>query len=104
VDEDIIPEDQVEWRAESGIWAIKDFFGMLKSHFKKLNFVPIGPRRVLGIWGSQDSEWTEFLVAAQEIYRKHGWPDAAQYQKEDCLAEIGSMLDARIPGDVNLWF
>lgn len=33
----LIPEDQVEWRAGSGIWPIEAFFKMLMDHFRKLN-------------------------------------------------------------------
>lgn len=45
-DDGLIPEDQVDWRCESGVWAIKDFFEMLKRNFEQLNFVPVGSRIV----------------------------------------------------------
>jgi hypothetical protein len=59
----LISKDQVEWRAGSGVWAIEDFFEMLKYHFRKLNFVLIGPREVQDVWDHRDAHEKETQVA-----------------------------------------
>lgn len=97
VDDDLIPEDQVEWRAGSGIWPIETFFKMLKDHFLKLNFVPIGPREVKDVWVSQIDHAKETQIAVQNIYRKHGWPDMARFNKQACSAEVKTLLEERAP-------
>jgi hypothetical protein len=51
---------------------------MLKYHFRKLNFVPIGPREVQDVWDHRDAHEKETQVAVQNVYRKHGWPDMAR--------------------------
>ncbi|PVH94910.1 hypothetical protein DM02DRAFT_618281 [Periconia macrospinosa] len=84
----LIPEDQVEWRGACGIWSIENFFKMLKEQFRKLNFVPIGPREVQDVWVGQADELKETQVAVQNIYRKHGWPDMARFNREACRAEV----------------
>lgn len=68
----LIPEDQVDWRASSGMRPVETFFEMLKVHFRKLNFMPIGPRKVQDVWDSRGDYEKETQVAIQKIYRKHG--------------------------------
>jgi hypothetical protein len=96
VDDELISEDQVEWRAGSGIWPIATFFEMLKANFKKLNFVPIGPREVQDVWVARDDYAKETQVAVQNIYRKHGWPNA-RFNKQACSAEVKTLLNERAP-------
>jgi hypothetical protein len=48
-DEGLISYDQAQWRAGEGVWAITDFFEMLKFHFRELNFVPVGLGQVKDI-------------------------------------------------------
>jgi hypothetical protein len=95
VDDGLIPEDQVEWRAGSGIWPIETFFTMLKAHFQMLNFVPMGPREVQDVWVAQGDYAKETQVAVKKIYRKHGWPDMARFNKQACSAEVKTLLEER---------
>lgn len=95
VDDNLIPEDQVEWRAGSGIWPRETFFKMLKANFEKLNFVPIGPRMVQDVWVARDDYAKETQVAVQNIYRKHGWPNMARFNKQACLADVKTLLEER---------
>lgn len=97
VDDDLIPENQVEWRAGSGIWPIEAFFKMLKANFQKLNFVPIGPREVQDVWVARDDYAKETQVAVQNIYRKHGWPNVTRFNKQACSAEVKTLLEERAP-------
>jgi hypothetical protein len=97
VEDDLIPEDQVEWRASSGIWPIETFFKMLKANFQELNFVPIGPREVQDVWDARDEYAKKTQVAVQNIYRKHGWPDMARFNKQACSAEVNTLLVERAP-------
>jgi hypothetical protein len=94
LDDGLIPEDQVLWRASSGVWAIKEFFEMLKYHFKMLNFVPIGPEGVTDVWVGKDDSLQDEMAAVQETCRRHGWPDMTRFHKEDCLAEVETLLEA----------
>lgn len=97
VDDDLIPEDQMEWRAGSGIWPIETFFKMLKANFLKLNFVPIGPREVQDVWDARDQYGKETQVIVQNIFRKHGWPNTARFNKQACSAEVKTLLEERAP-------
>lgn len=103
VEDGLIPEDQMEWRENSAFWAIDDFFAMLKLHFETLNFVPVGRRRVEGMypWIGRPKEDQEMLATIQKIYRDHGWPDMTRFRKEDCLADVEAMISARFP-DANM--
>ncbi|KAG9380356.1 hypothetical protein A1F94_009251 [Pyrenophora tritici-repentis] len=98
-DDGRIPEDQAEWKYESGVWPIKVFFEILKRNFEQLNFAPIGSRIVKAMWGSGSNQTREILFAVQKIYRDHAWPDRARYSKEDCLEDIKIMLKAQFPDE-----
>jgi hypothetical protein len=102
-EDEIIPESQAEWRASGGIWAIEDFFEMLKFHFRELNFVPIGSRVVEHIWITRSTKTQALFTAITEVYRKNGRPDLTRFRKQDCLADMKSMLEARFPGEVPGW-
>ncbi|KAJ4379456.1 hypothetical protein N0V86_005502 [Didymella sp. IMI 355093] len=95
IDDDLIPEDQVEWRAGSGIWEITEFFEMLKANFKTLNFVPFRPDKVQAAWYGRSAEAQESLEEVQKIYKDHGWPNLMRYRKDDCLATIEAYLKTR---------
>jgi hypothetical protein len=94
LDDGLITEDQVLWRASSGVWAIKELFEMLKYHFRMLNFVPMGSEGVKDVWVGKDEELQDEMAAVQEIYRRHGWSDMSRFHKEDCLAEVETLLEA----------
>jgi hypothetical protein len=91
----LIPEDQIEWRGNSKIWAIESFFEMLKDHFRKLNFVPTSPHEVGDVWAAQDGYGKETLRKVQTIYRRHGWPDVERFNKQECAAEVKTLVDER---------
>jgi hypothetical protein len=91
----LIPEDQIEWRGNSKIWAIESFFEMLKDHFRKLNFVPTSSHEVGDVWAAQDGYGKETLRKVQTIYRKHGWPDVERFNKQECAAEVKTLVDER---------
>lgn len=91
-----------EWRSGSAIWAVEDFFEVLKFHFRQLEFVPLSARVVRDVWtgvdeGQDDNEG--MLPAVQGIYRSHGWPDLARYRKRDCLEAVKAMLQERFPDE-----
>jgi hypothetical protein len=91
-----------EWRSGSAIWAVEDFFEVLKYHFRQLNFVPMSARVVRDVWTGVEDDEDEgdgVLSAVQRIYRGHGWPDLTRYQKRDCLADVKSMLQEQFPDD-----
>jgi hypothetical protein len=46
-----------------------------------------------------DDDDEGMLPTVQGIYRSHGWPDLARYQKRDCLAAVKAMLGERIPDE-----
>lgn len=96
-DNGLIPdsEDQVEWRAGSGIWEITDFFEMLKTHLINLTFVPYPPDKMEAAWYGRDAHGRETLEGVQKIFRDHGWPDLRRYRKADCLAAIDAYLQTR---------
>jgi hypothetical protein len=94
-DDGLIPEDQLDWRANSGVWAIEMFFEMLKDHFQKLNFVPTSPHEVGDMWAGREDYGRETLRKVQMIYRKHGWPDVARFNKQECAAEVETLVNER---------
>ena len=92
----VIPEDQAEWRASGGVWAITDFFQMLKFHFEQLNFLPCGNGDVkLGSFVKYGG--SKKITSIQQVYREYGWPDLACFRKEECHAGVRSMLKAQFP-------
>jgi hypothetical protein len=90
-----IPEDQVEWRGNSRVWAIQMFFEILKDHFRRLNFVPTSPHKVDDIWVGSEGFGREILRKIQMVYRKHGWQDVARFNKQECAAEVETLVNER---------
>ncbi|KAI4700334.1 hypothetical protein J4E81_004372 [Alternaria sp. BMP 2799] len=90
-------ENEAEWRAESGCWAIADFFGMLKDQFLQLTFVPIGPKSVIASDAALEHKGEGLVAMVQEIYREHGWPDMVRYRKTECLAAVQAALEQHYP-------
>jgi hypothetical protein len=91
-----------EWRSRSAIWAVEDFFEVLKFHFRQLEFVPLSARVVQDVWtGVEDGQHDDegMLPAVQGIYRSYGWPDLARYRKRDCLKDVRVMLQERFPDE-----
>jgi hypothetical protein len=77
-------------------WPVVEFFEMLKSHYRQLNFVSENKRVVAEGWNT-DVEGEMPLI--RSIFRKHGWPDLAVYRKEACLTEIKRTTRERWPDE-----
>ncbi|KAH8731597.1 hypothetical protein GQ44DRAFT_671597 [Phaeosphaeriaceae sp. PMI808] len=97
LDDGLIDEDQVIWRANSGIWTIANFFENLKASFRKLEFVPLGPHKVEDMQVKSQPERAEIRDRVKDIYLKHGWPDMTEFSKAACSAEIKLLLEAYNP-------
>lgn len=92
-------ENEAEWRADAGAWAIPDFFEILKDQFRELQFIPTSSEHILDIddppYGlSADSLMIPML---RDIYLQHGWPDLYQYRKRECLEAVERALKERYP-------
>jgi hypothetical protein len=87
-------EDFLSWYPS---WPVVEFFEMLKSHYRRLNFVPENNRVIAEGWNTNREGEMPLL---RSIYRKHGWPDLEVYQKKACLAEIKRTRRERWPNDV----
>lgn len=91
-------EDEIKW---GSCWPVPHLFEMLKNQFCQPNFIPRNKHKVIDIRTESTrfqhipETFTDFL---QAIYRKHGWPDISNYQKDDCLAELKQELDEKFPG------
>ncbi|CAK7243570.1 MAG: hypothetical protein STHCBS139747_005096 [Sporothrix thermara] len=91
-------EEQAEWRGDSTAWSIPHFFAMLQDHFRTLEFVPITKTRVWvthAYFGAEDRD--AVVSGVRQIYRKHHWPDLAQYDKATCQAEVHAFLKDNYP-------
>jgi hypothetical protein len=84
-------EEFLEWHCS---WPVVEFFEMLKSHYRRLNYVPESNHEVREGWSTNPEGKMPLL---RSIYRKHGWPDLEVYQKEACLAEVRRVLHERWP-------
>jgi hypothetical protein len=84
-------EDETEWRAESGVWSVTDFFETLKDQFRELNFIPTSPWSVVDVFAHGLPNGMVNML--QGIYRQHGWPDLERYRKEDCMAAVRTALE-----------
>jgi hypothetical protein len=91
---DFAPENEEEWRGDSA-WAIPDFFEVLKDELRKLHSIPKNSREVIDIYSEYVPD--EVIVAMQNVYHEHGWPNLGQYRKEDCLKAIEAMMVDRFP-------
>ncbi|KAF2742938.1 hypothetical protein M011DRAFT_471834 [Sporormia fimetaria CBS 119925] len=99
-EEELIPEDQVEWRESCRIWAIEDFFEEVKTQFRKLNFVPVGDDNVDHFWiGRGDPEYTAMMHDIQKVYRDCGWPDSKSFSKRECHTAVLGMLQEKYPSE-----
>ncbi|KAK7962864.1 uncharacterized protein PG986_003689 [Apiospora aurea] len=90
------PENEQEWRENYPAWAVADLFAILRQQFEDLNLVPLGPRNVAEVVIIDDDN-REVITAVQDVYRQHGWPDLAAYQKEDCLRAVRKLVREDFP-------
>lgn len=90
------PENEVEWRREYPAWAVTDLFDILRRQFEDLNFVPVGPRSIQEVFTMAEDN-RAVIKAVQDIYRQHGWPDLATYQKENCLRAVRRAIREDFP-------
>ena len=88
---DWVPEEEADWRASGGTWAVADFFEMMKAQFRKLNFVPSSQTECRDVWvhgyvGERDR--------VRAIYQEHGWPEEEEsFRKEECAAAVKRVVD-----------
>ncbi|KAH6688894.1 hypothetical protein F5X68DRAFT_221564 [Plectosphaerella plurivora] len=86
--DDDVPEGEADWRYSAPAWTVEDFFEVLKDQFKQLHWLPISP------WTVRSADYTELhntkglTKMLQDIYRQHGWPDLAVYNKAECLKAV----------------
>ena len=96
---DYAPEKEVEWRKESQAWATADFFELLKTHYRNLDWVPTSPNEVVDIDSAYDVVTDGMIPILQGIYRQHGWSleGGAHYRKRECLEAVKAVLKERYP-------
>jgi hypothetical protein len=96
--------DDIEW---GPYWSVRDFFEMLKNHYRYLNFIPRDAHNVIDIWTDSTVDGDPIPAGIPEmlqgVYRKHGWPDLNKYRKEECLAEVVRELDEKYPDNYQYW-
>jgi hypothetical protein len=90
-------DEEAEWRDDGTTWAIPDFFAELKDHFRRLDFVPLGPRRVIDVWKRSTPDHEAMLAGVQDIYRQHGWPKVENYDKTACLTAVTKFIEEQYP-------
>ncbi|KAF1360387.1 hypothetical protein EJ07DRAFT_116800 [Lizonia empirigonia] len=97
-DSDTASDHELDW---GPCWPVRDFFEMLKNHFRDLNFVPKNSHQVIDVWTTTHEDGHPIPLGIPEllqpIYRKHGWPDLQTYSKEECLKEVKSTLKEKFP-------
>ncbi|KAF1968895.1 hypothetical protein BU23DRAFT_654985 [Bimuria novae-zelandiae CBS 107.79] len=91
-------DEEIRW---GPCWPIRHFFEMLKNQFRQLNFMAKDANDVIDIW-TKDTGYPGpipegFTDTIQAIYREHGWPDVARYQKDNCLTDIKKELGEKYP-------
>jgi hypothetical protein len=102
--EEWTPENEHEWRMDGEVWAVADFFEVLKENFCTLRFIPLSPTKVIFARHVYRISDYGYISMVQEIYRAHGWPDLEQYRKDECLAAVKKALDENYPDIIqNLW-
>lgn len=95
---DWAPDREAEWREASGLWSITGFFEEMKDCFRRLEFLPMDDKTVEMVTYWDYQQGVADLV--QGIYRKHGWPDLALYDKKACLSELAIRLAEEYPDAV----
>lgn len=95
---DYAPEEELGWRADGPAWAVPDLFELLQREFRRLDFVPAGPRVVIDDYSNHSGEAGDGSTEAlRGVYRRHGWPDLDRYRKEECLEAVRNLLQERYP-------
>ncbi|KAK4184951.1 hypothetical protein QBC35DRAFT_525237 [Podospora australis] len=86
------------------MWTVTNFFEMFKDQFRKLNWIPVSPERVISRYDQvfEDRETAEAVMAmARRIYHQHGWPDLQRCHKQECLGAIKEAMETHFP-DIDL--
>ena len=94
------PKDIEEWfRDGAAAWAIPRFFEILEDRFKSLHWIPMSPRTV---WCHRSFGLNGEAIVAMltDIYRQHGWPDLAVYDKSACMQAVYRALAESYPDDL----
>ena len=93
-------EEDEPWRQEGACWVVQDFFEILKTQFRELNFVPFGTFQVTDIWYVMRlPQSTELVALIQNTFREQGWPDLARFSKAECHRALRSKIEGRYPDD-----
>ncbi|KAK4044654.1 hypothetical protein C8A01DRAFT_31150 [Parachaetomium inaequale] len=95
---DYAAEEEADWRAEP-VWAVADFFELLKDQFRRLWAIPMSPSVVYDFDMRLRDQVKDALPLVQAIYREHGWPDLGRYRKEKCLGAVEAALRERYGED-----
>ncbi|KAK5657991.1 hypothetical protein OQA88_2545 [Cercophora sp. LCS_1] len=90
-------EQELEWRRDATAWSVPEFFEILKGQFIKLQWIPISHRAVVSADWSFAPNGEGLAAMLQNIYREHGWPDLANYRKEECLAAVRKAMEEHYP-------
>ncbi|KAH8173731.1 hypothetical protein LIA77_05150 [Sarocladium implicatum] len=103
-DDDLVPEEEQEWRADAGTWAIADFFQLLKLQFLALTWIPLSSKRIIDVWTLERRGAGQMVVDLQRVWREHGWPPLPTdvetgrlFDKQGCLAQVLRLLQERYP-------
>ncbi|GIZ37970.1 hypothetical protein CKM354_000139800 [Cercospora kikuchii] len=96
---DYSSDEELGWRCAPA-WPIPEFFEVLKHHFVNLDCVPLSRRLVEEAWYGDEGDVPDTLGACRvggEIFRRYGWPDLQKFRKEDCMAELETVLPEKFP-------
>jgi hypothetical protein len=93
--DDVVSQEEADWRHSASAWTIPDFFEVLKDEFRSLNWVPISPYTVRG--SKKGGDDVGMISMVKDIYRQHGWPDLAAYRKTECLEAVRKALAESFP-------
>ena len=103
-DDDLVPEEEQEWRADASTWAIADFFQLLKLQFSALNWIPLSSKRIIDVWTLERTGLSQMVNDLRGVWREHGWPPLPTdpetgrfFDKQGCLAQVRRLLQERYP-------
>ncbi|KAI0007292.1 hypothetical protein F4779DRAFT_592626 [Xylariaceae sp. FL0662B] len=91
--DEVVPENEVEWREDCATWSVEDFFEVLKGEFRALRAVPINERTVYDSYTTFTEDRQGVVPLVQGVFREHGWPDLEVYDKEKCLKAVQKALE-----------
>ncbi|KAK1459890.1 hypothetical protein CMEL01_02889 [Colletotrichum melonis] len=87
------PDDEADWRDNASRWTMKGFFEVLKDQFLNLNFIATSTTDVIDVYSTPNSKSDGSIERLQNIYRQHGWPDAENFRKQECLEALENAME-----------